>query len=374
MRRLYWITVIGIVALGSGIWLERTQLLAWYYVHELSAANPENRDLWMARTLSLEEAVVPSLIACLSRNDEQACDNATLAMRDLVERWGLDDPRAISLSSKVCDGFLALSGAGQEKILRMEQAWFSTRNTHPAGLLIQNACRLLLESAKVPDSEVHQQALCLAAEILGATVADKTTADPILLDACRELARAGLGDRSETNRLLAVRLAQRPEVSLLTEIVPLLRDNSALVRREAILALGPAPEVIGDDHLFYWLNDPDAEVRALCEMALRGRGLQENHIRLAKLMADRRPAVRLQVIESLGSTPDLDPGVWLRRLSHDPTPAIRAAAARAATSQAQIDLSDRIEQMAQNDPSPTVQQVARYYLSCQRLRANSSAP
>jgi len=373
MRRLYiWITAIGVLALGSGIWLERTQLLAWYYVHELSAANPENRDLWMARALSLDEAVVPSLIACLGRTDELAGDNATLAMRNLVERWGLDDPRAISLSRKICDGFPALSGAGQEKVLQLERAWVGTRNTHPA--LTQNACHVLLESAKVANSGVRHQALILATEILQATAAQKTPAEPMLLDACRELAQDGLRDGSETDRLLAIRLAQRPEVNLLTEIVPLLRDNSALVRREAILALGPAPEVIGDDHLFYWLNDPDSDVRALCEMALRGRGLQENHIRLAKLMADRRPAVRLQVIESLGSTPDLDPGVWLRRLSHDPTPAIRAAAARAATNQPQIDLSDRIEQMAQNDPSPTVQQVARYYLSCQRLHANSLAP
>src|SRR5436309_9384350 len=323
MRRLYiWITAIGIVALGAGIWLEWTQLLAWYYVHELSGANPENRELWMARTLSLDEAVVPSLIACLGRTDELACDNATLAMRNLVDRWGLDDPRAISLSCKICDGLPDLSGAGQEKVLQLERSWVGMRSMHPG--LTQNACHVLLESAKVANSDVRHQALSLAIEILQATATQKTPAEPMLLDACRELAQDGLRDESEANRLLAIRLAQRPEVNLLTEIVSLLRDNSAVVRREAILALGPAPEVIGDDHLFYWLNDPNSDVRALCEMALRGRGLQENHIRLAKLMADRRPAVRLQVIESLGSTPDLDPGVWLRRLSHDPTPAIRA--------------------------------------------------
>ena len=85
-------------------------------------------------------------------------------------------------------------------------------------------------------------------------------------------------------------------------------------------------------------------------------------------MADRRPAVRLAVIDNLQAAVDLDAGAWLRRLSHDPVPAIRAAAARAAVNQARSDLRDRIEQMAQTDPSPTVQQVARYYLSCQFLR------
>jgi len=119
--------------------------------------------------------------------------------------------------------------------------------------------------------------------------------------------------------------------------------------------------------LFYWLSDPDAQMRQLCEVALRGRGLQDNHIRLARLMADPRPTVRMEVLEAIEQVPDLDPGAWLRRLSHDPSPAVRAAAARAAANQTQVDLSDRIDQMAQNDPSPTVQQVARYYLSCHRL-------
>ena len=31
-----------------------------------------------------------------------------------------------------------------------------------------------------------------------------------------------------------------------------------------------------------------------------------------------------------------------------------------------IDLTDRIDQMARSDPSPTVAQIAQYYLSCKR--------
>jgi hypothetical protein len=71
----------------------------------------------------------------------------------------------------------------------------------------------------------------------------------------------------------------------------------------------------------------------------------------------------LQVLEQLRQANDLEPGVWLRRLSHDPVPAVRAAAARAAGENDQVDLSDRLTQMAQSDPSPTVRQLARYYLS-----------
>jgi hypothetical protein len=79
-------------------------------------------------------------------------------------------------------------------------------------------------------------------------------------------------------------------------------------------------------------------------------------------MTDARPEIRLQVLEHLGPAADLAPGVWLRRLSHDPAPAVRAAALRALAEQPQLGLRDRLEQMAQNDPSPTVQQLASHYL------------
>src|SRR5262249_5149701 len=100
----------------------------------------------------------------------------------------------------------------------------------------------------------------------------------------------------------------------------------------------------------------------LCEAALRGRRLLPEHIRLGRLLTDPNPVVRLKVLDDLDRTPELDPGVWLRRLSHDPSPAVRVAAVRAMSQQTLIDLSDRIDQMARNDPSPTVCQLAQFYL------------
>jgi HEAT repeat protein len=151
-------------------------------------------------------------------------------------------------------------------------------------------------------------------------------------------------------------------MEVLDQVVPLLQDASALVRRAALLAVGPSDALIGTDDLLQWLHDPDEEVRELCEKALRGRGLQDGHLRLGRLMTDRRPAIRLQVLESLAGIDDLEPGVWLRRLSHDPAPAVRAAAIRTASEQKNADLNDRLEQMAQDDPCPTVRQLAHFYL------------
>jgi HEAT repeat protein len=149
-------------------------------------------------------------------------------------------------------------------------------------------------------------------------------------------------------------------------VVPLLRDSSVRVRESAMLAVGAQPNVVSTDDLLGWLHDGDAGVRALCEKALRSRGLQERHIRLGRLITDPSARVRLKLIDMLKRTTDLEPGVWLRRLSHDPVAAVRAAAVRAIQEQELATLADRIEQMAQNDPCPTVRQLAQYYLVSQR--------
>src|SRR5262249_52828824 len=134
-------------------------------------------------------------------------------------------------------------------------------------------------------------------------------------------------------------------------------------------------QVIDDEALLASLHDPDPEVRRLCEAALRGRQLLPEHIRLGRLLTDPNPVVRLRVLDDLYKTPELDPGVWLRRLSHDPSPAVRAAAVRAMSQQTLIDLSDRIDQIARSDPSPTVCQLARFYLrSLQSSRDAAEKP
>ncbi len=51
-------------------------------------------------------------------------------------------------------------------------------------------------------------------------------------------------------------------------------------------------------------------------------------------------------------------------MSHDPKDSVRAAAVRVMSRLTHIDLSDRIDQMARSDPSPSVAQLANYYLSC----------
>ena len=63
--------------------------------------------------------------------------------------------------------------------------------------------------------------------------------------------------------------------------------------------------------------------------------------------------------------PEINRVLLSGRLTHDPAPEVRVAAIRAAKepplADLQVDLSDRIDQILQNDPSPTVRQQAGYY-------------
>ncbi len=129
-----------------------------------------------------------------------------------------------------------------------------------------------------------------------------------------------------------------------------------------ILAVGSAADVVLDETLLPYLRDSDDEVRRLSEQALRARGLSDDHIRLSRLLIDPAPSERLKVLDHLGDSADLEPGVWLRRLSHDPAPSVRASAVRVMALQNVVDLSDRLDQMARTDPSPSVCYLAQFYM------------
>jgi HEAT repeat protein len=183
---------------------------------------------------------------------------------------------------------------------------------------------------------------------------------------CREFTLACLTDTSPVNRILAIRLAANAEIHLLERVTQLLKDPDPGVRRNALLAIGGIPEAIATDDLLASLHDPDPEARRLCEEILRGRGLSPEQVKLGAVLTDPDALKRLRVLEYLRFHSELEPGLWLRKLSHDPSPAVRAAAIRAAAEQNGVDITDRLKQLCQNDPSQTVRQVAQYYLSCRQ--------
>jgi hypothetical protein len=359
------VLVLALLLGGAALaWTEREALLAWYYVRGLAHAGPEDREPWVARVAGLDEAAVPALLDCLGRPEEPVCANARAALARLAHDWGLADTRTVGLIAQAAHRFPRLSAAGQREVLEMTAGWFAAPAA-PADGLVPACGRLLSASAGAAGPEAQRAGLELAAVLLAQP--QRAAA----LSAAREAVRAALRGEAAGNRIRAVQLALQPGMDLLEDVVALLSDPEAEVRRAAMLAVGPADNVVRDEGLLPSLHDPDAEVRRLCEAALRGRGLRPEHLKLGRALTDPRPAVRLQVLDLLGGPEagGLDRGLWLRRLSHDPSPHVRFAAMRAASEQNLTDLADRLEQMGRSDPSPTVCKWAPFYL--RRLQGRS---
>lgn len=355
--------VVVTLPLAAAAWLKGPTIAGWYYVHGLSRAGDDaERELWQARIHRLGRPGLSLLLDGLQQADPRACAN----IGQTLIAFPSDQVGSVEVATGLAEVFPRLRGPGQEAALGILVECLR-RPTAPAGeaspgVFLPAIARLLAAAAQSPDRDVHAGALRLAEAAVGGNDARQ------LRDSSRELVRTCVQSENISNRIRAVRLAQSPSLDLVDQIVPLLNDPTPEVRQAALLALGPAPEVLATDDLLQWLHDPDPGVRKLCETALRGRGLPDLHLQLGRFLTDSRPANRMQVLDLLQEAADLEPGVWLRRLSHDRVPAVRAAAVRAAGEQQFVDLSDRLEQMAQNDPSPTVRQLARYYLNSPKRR------
>jgi hypothetical protein len=356
------LVVVFVLGCAGVAWRERSTLLSWFYVRGLARASEADRDRWAGRVARLGDSAVPALYDCLARPDARACGNARAALELLTRSWGAGDARTVDLAVGLAREFAHFSAQGQREALELAAGWFAGPGDHPDGLV--SACsRLVGEAAGAADADVQAAAL----ELCGLLLTQPNDNQHKPLQPGQELIRNALRSPGVDNRLRAIRLTLHPGLTdLLEQVVGLLGDDSPEVRRAALLAVGPAREVIHDDQLLPCLHDPDPEVRRLCEVALAGRGLRPEYLELGRLLTDPRPAARLQVLDRLRGSTELDPGLWLRRLSHDPAPSVRAAALRAMTQQSFVDLSDRIDQMARTDPSPTVCQLAQFYLGCPR--------
>jgi hypothetical protein len=355
--------VVGVVAVlllaGGGLWLAREPLLTWYYLRGLARADDGERDRWAERVAGLDGAAVPPLIDLLA-GDDRPCAGARAALGALVRRWGPNDPRGEDLARRLSDGFARLSPAGQREVLQFGAGWLRAEGVPPPD--VARALARQLPEAAHGDGAVRAAALDLAAALLGRPDYAET------LSPCRELALACFTDAAAENRSRAAQLALHSGMDLQQQALPLLRDPSAEVRCLAMLAIGPAPNVLGTDDLLHWLHDPDPDVRRLCEAALGARKVPQEHIRLGRMLTDPDHHVRLSVLDELHSPQarEIDAGIWLRYLSHDPKESVRVAAARAAVEQryrTPVDLRDRLEQMSKSDPSDTVRQLMGYNLS-----------
>jgi hypothetical protein len=358
-RKLVAAVLFLVVLVGAGVaWTERGSLRAWYYLRGLGKAGEADRDAWIERVASLGEPAVEGLLECLARQDGLASRNAAAALDHLARTWGCDHARTVDLVAREGRLFAHVGPEAQADLLRGMAGWFGQAT--PADGLVPACARLLSDARSSADADTQLAALELAAILVRQPQGCEA------LRPARDLARAGLEAKAAANRLRAVQLSLHPGMDLLESVVGLMHDPVVEVRRAVLVAVGPADQVVRDEGLLPSLHDPDPEVRRLTEAALRGRGLRPEHLELGRLLTHPDHHMRVRVLDHLREAPDLDPGLWLRRLSHDRKPSVRAAALRVMSGLTVIDLSDRIDQMANSDPNPSVAQMARFYLSQKR--------
>jgi hypothetical protein len=368
MRGVKWIAagmLLVLLAAGAAGWWQRQRLQAWWVMRGLARAGEADRDAWIGRITGLGEPGVEALLETLAEGDDRACRNALAALDHLARLQGAGDPATAALAARLARPFARLGPEAQAQALRGLAGWFT--DGEPAEGLVPAAARVLNESAARGEPDTQAAGLQLAAVLV------RQPGGPAAVPAAREMARGGLRSPSSAVRLQAVQLCLQPGLELLEQVVGLLRDPAAEVRRAAILAVGPAEQLVREDVLLPGLHDSDPEVRRHTEAALRSRGLRPEHLELGRLLTHPDWRTRLRVLDKIrevlagaGQEVDIDPGVWLRRLSHDGSPPVRAAALRLMSEQTLIDLRDRIDQMARNDPLPSICQMASFYLRRKR--------
>ncbi|MBM3996581.1 MAG: hypothetical protein FJ303_20870 [Planctomycetes bacterium] len=365
--KVTWIVAAGLACLAGLAWWQHEPVLAWYHVRQLSLAYQENREAYAKKVAELDQVAVPRLLDGLQDADAIVCGNMQCALVMLVKKWGVTDARSHRLVDQLQGRFGSFSGPGQEKVLLLLAGFLQQEGPRPLPSRLTKAIGEILIGAEAT-GEMRSPSLVLAAELVDCVEPGQW------IDSCREMAERGLKDGRAGVRVAALQLAMREPMKkdkdLLEKALPLLRDGETAVRKAALLVLSTAVDVVREESLLPLLHDEDLQTQYLCELALRKRGLTDDDIKLARLISDKAPAVRMRVFQHLQRMPELTLTEWLRQLSHDPEPAVRAAAVRAAVDRPHVDLTQRLREMADADPSETVRLNARYYAQVVSPRAS----
>lgn len=361
-----WIAAAVLVLLvGAAVW-QRQPMLAWYHVRQLSYAYQENREGCAKAVADLGEAALPAVLHQLRSSDAVVCANMQYALLLMVRQWGITDPRSQALADRLEGQFADCSPAGQEKIVLVLTCMLQLDGPRPLPPRLTKSASEVLMAAEKKD-ELRAVSLLLAAELIDCVEPGQWT------DVCREMAAHGIQSERPAARIAALQLLMRDTIrkdkSLVEKAAPLLRDADAGVRRAALVALAAESDVVREESFLPMLHDDDAETQYLCELALRKRGLTDGDIKLARMISDKNPATRMRVLRYFDEMPDLNVVAWLRQLCNDAEPAVRAAAVRAAVHYPHADLTLRLREIAERDPSEAVRQNARHYLQMLTPRA-----
>jgi hypothetical protein len=171
-----------------------------------------------------------------------------------------------------------------------------------------------------------------------------------------------LASRDVRTRIAAIAcLGYLPIDSFAAPALPYIDDGESVdVRRQTLVSFAQRPTLLTEDMLLKRLHDPDLSIRETAGLVLKARGLSQELISLGGLLVSPKPQQRASVISLIKDRSDIDPVVWLLRLSHDSDETVRIQAAMALASQKTqpISVKRRLAEMARSDRSEQVRQAA----------------
>lgn len=349
--------LVTLAAGGVGVW-KRQAVFAWYHARQLSSVTPELRQSYVARFEQLGEPGALALVDLLHFPNESSCQNAGFILSRLLAAWGETDARRETVLSVLAESVAGFSPCGQAECVGVLQQLLGDQ-PEPSPAIVAVMTRLLNQIGS--NAEARLASLELTSELLR----HEGIQAGALVGQAKAWVVAGLRETNPQVRMAAVRLAVVPALRAHDLLPPLVvggtPDSSPEVRQLVLLALGEHDTLLGTDDLCKFLHDENAQVRQVCERALRARGLSARQITLARLVNDPRPAARAEVPALVLQTPELDTVMWMEKLTRDPAPAVRAATARALGTAPAQRLEALLRQLAERDVDPTVQEIARYF-------------
>ncbi|RUL88879.1 HEAT repeat domain-containing protein [Tautonia sociabilis] len=169
-----------------------------------------------------------------------------------------------------------------------------------------------------------------------------------------------LDDPEPGVRLAAVlALGKLPIDAMAEPAISRLHDDVAAVRIQVLNSFAPRPDVLTEDAILPMLYDPETAVALAAQIVLRARGLDEELIGLAKLLYHPRAELRASAVPLIEGRDDIDPVLWLLRLSRDEDESVRSKALEALGHRASPDARRRLAEMADSDPSLEIREAAR---------------
>lgn len=354
-----WTTwlVTGGLALASGggllAWKQQDLLTAWK-VHQVSQAGPQERIKLLAHLAETPDISTSWLLYSLAQTS--TAEEAEILSEGLVQVSEPLTGEALDPHiAKAASLFKSMEPMAQSEALRWLAQSLSKDQSETMSERRASAIRRLLDLASLSEENpVQAAALQMAGAIL------KQNPNPELIGAIRQLVSLGAKSESSQVQIQAITTALNPKLDCLTDVTVCLKSPHKEVRQAAVLALGPASESITDEVLLPCLHDEDKTIVHLTETALQARGLREDQIRLGKMMADPKPVKRLEVLDHLSATRDIDPMIWLKKMSNDPSPAVRAAAVRAIMLERTGEEGKTLGRK-EKDPNESVIKLATFY-------------